>query len=263
MNKRNTSAFTLIELLVVIAIIAILAAILFPVFAQARAKAQQTVCLSNLAQLSLASQMYIQDYDQHFMGEWQDTKGGCNTWWPCQSSAYNAKLGWFTAPQTNLPLYGGNWAWELQPYTKNTQIMTCPATRTSGWNPPFPGRDQSSYIYNSDVGDGNWRMGRNEPALNISTIPQPASLIVFFEKGDTERVVEIQGWNGNGWNCTPTPPPPNPLHTWTCPVCYPDWLPPHNNGRNYAFADGHAKFAPDTAMWDSVHPASWYYFCQN
>src|SRR5579862_4890164 len=70
MNRRGftlrKTAFTLIELLVVIAIIAILAAILFPVFAQARAKARQTVCLSNEKQISLGIQMYLQDYDEQF-----------------------------------------------------------------------------------------------------------------------------------------------------------------------------------------------------
>ena len=62
--KFRNQAFTLIELLVVIAIIAILAAILFPVFAQAREKARQTSCLSNAKQIGLASQMYAQDYDE-------------------------------------------------------------------------------------------------------------------------------------------------------------------------------------------------------
>ncbi|NUQ70467.1 MAG: prepilin-type N-terminal cleavage/methylation domain-containing protein, partial [Chthonomonadales bacterium] len=63
---RKAHGFTLIELLVVIAIIAILAAILFPVFAQAREKARQTSCLSNMKQLMTSAMMYVQDYDEKF-----------------------------------------------------------------------------------------------------------------------------------------------------------------------------------------------------
>src|SRR5581483_3252291 len=69
--KRNMQGFTLIELLVVIAIIAILAAILFPVFAQAREKARAVSCLSNIKQFDLAVQMYIQDYDETLPGLFQ------------------------------------------------------------------------------------------------------------------------------------------------------------------------------------------------
>src|SRR6059036_2233853 len=82
-SPRSRAGFTLIELLVVIAIIAILAAILFPVFAQAREKARSASCQSNLKQLGLAIMMYKQDYDEHFpFGGWRPDfgKGGDGTW---------------------------------------------------------------------------------------------------------------------------------------------------------------------------------------
>lgn len=96
--------FTLIELLVVIAIIAILAAILFPVFARARSKARQASCLSNVKQLMVSVQMYAQDYDGGFPSRIDHSFGG------------------FTWPMDLLP-----------PYVKNTAIFTCPEAR-GGWS---------------------------------------------------------------------------------------------------------------------------------
>src|SRR5450432_2147417 len=96
----NRKGFTLIELLVVIAIIAILAAILFPVFAQAREKARQISCISNLKQLSLATIMYVQDYDESYGGGEHDNADGCKS------------IAW--------------WTDYIQPYIKNTQLKTCP-----------------------------------------------------------------------------------------------------------------------------------------
>ncbi|MBC7288325.1 MAG: DUF1559 domain-containing protein [Armatimonadetes bacterium] len=104
-------AFTLIELLVVIAIIAILAAILFPVFARAREKARQSSCLSNLKQLGLAFAMYTQDYDER---------------WPIMYWSG----GWQPA--------GIYWGGEIAPYVKNSQIFICPSTNHT----------VCSYIYN-------------------------------------------------------------------------------------------------------------------
>ena len=106
MRVKSPSAFTLIELLVVIAIIAILAAILFPVFAQAREKARQTTCLSNMRQIGLGFRMYTQDYDETF---------------PLVNISY-----WALQPG----MMRG-----VDPYIKNKQIWACPnfISRFTNW----------------------------------------------------------------------------------------------------------------------------------
>ncbi len=98
-------AFTLIELLVVIAIIAILAAILFPVFARAREKARQASCQSNLKQLMLAALMYCQDYDEVWIMRYYDV-----------APDWSLRIEWFEA---------------IEPYMKNQQILQCPSY--TGW----------------------------------------------------------------------------------------------------------------------------------
>jgi prepilin-type N-terminal cleavage/methylation domain-containing protein/prepilin-type processing-associated H-X9-DG protein len=111
MRKRG---FTLIELLVVIAIIAILAAILFPVFAQAREKARATSCLSNLKQIGLGAVMYAQDYDEVFPGSWQ--------WSPCAIQAHSPYI--LPAPIT---MAQAETQCQICPYVKNAQVFSCPS----------------------------------------------------------------------------------------------------------------------------------------
>src|SRR5690349_16000016 len=108
-HRHRHTGFTLIELLVVIAIIAILAAILFPVFAQPREKARAISCLSNEKQLATAGMMYTQDYDEQFI----------------PSAIYDNESG-----------PGQGWIWWqalIQPYTKNIGINHCPDSQTL-WN---------------------------------------------------------------------------------------------------------------------------------
>ena len=110
MDRRMRRGFTLIELLVVIAVIALIAAILFPVFAQAREKARQTACLSHHKQLGTALIMYTQDYDEMFPAE---RMGGVKT-----------------APD---PAAGFTWRWALQPYVKSEKIWVCPSITPRNW----------------------------------------------------------------------------------------------------------------------------------
>jgi prepilin-type N-terminal cleavage/methylation domain-containing protein len=115
MRTRN-SAFTLIELLVVIAIIAILAAILFPVFAQARERARAISCTSNIRQISTALKMYQQDYDEVMC-----TSGNLP---PQGDNAFNSRN---IDGQNLVRMLGGGFSWYLQPYIKNVQIFRCPS----------------------------------------------------------------------------------------------------------------------------------------
>jgi prepilin-type N-terminal cleavage/methylation domain-containing protein/prepilin-type processing-associated H-X9-DG protein len=135
--RRASRGFTLIELLVVIAIIAILAAILFPVFARAREKARQTSCLSNLKQIGLAHNMYAQDYDEMYL-----------------AGRYNG-----VCPFGHSHMDGGNdainnynsWTTHISPYVKNTQIFRCPSrqwsTCTSGTGNAYI---THAYLFNYD-----------------------------------------------------------------------------------------------------------------
>jgi prepilin-type N-terminal cleavage/methylation domain-containing protein/prepilin-type processing-associated H-X9-DG protein len=135
------TGFTLIELLVVIAIIAILAAILFPVFAQAREQARKTACLSNEKQIALAVSMYRQDWDSR----------GPFAGWP-----------------TTLLLYSQDWQFSIQPYLKNMQILRCPSDKS-----PYADRPVS-YLYNN-------MMAPNRLPVSEAQLNAPADVVMLWD----------------------------------------------------------------------------------
>ncbi len=158
--------FTLIELLVVIAIIAILASILFPVFARARENARRTTCLSNLKQLGLGMMQYTQDYDEKFPQP-HSTSGSYGNFQYFRPFPPNAVSG------TLNPAYDTTWAAVLLPYTKSPQIMSCPSQQSLDWytnTSTFAIKMPVSYTYNRLLA---WH--------KMSVMAQPTTLVMMHE----------------------------------------------------------------------------------
>jgi prepilin-type N-terminal cleavage/methylation domain-containing protein/prepilin-type processing-associated H-X9-DG protein len=222
-RRSRRCGFTLIELLVVIAIIAILAAILFPVFAQAREQARMSTCTSNFKQYSNAFMMYIQDYDE-------------------------------TLPMwcTDIPFRPGEltdttWDLLLQPYIKNFGVARCPsdpspahfffkdgtqiwrsytAPRNILWNP-------TTVRARCNGGDaGNPRDG--EYPMKLATVQQSADTLLMFEKN--------QGAEVNGW---PPPGNPHPTGSWNYADAFENFeqvaWERHGDRLNALFVDGHVR----------------------
>jgi len=251
--------FTLIELLVVIAIIAILAAILFPVFAQAREKARQTACINNSKQLGTGAAMYTQDNDEEYMELYRAVNNGGDSVWPSPevtNPATGQPYGWFTGPQFSLNQNGitGNWAFIIYPYVKNQGVYTCPDGAAT-WRPATR-TDSISYCYSNWIADGGQY---NYPALKLGAIKRPAETVLLWDDGKACWAAEMQGWNGDpgcGINNNYDP-------NGTCPMCYSDWYPRHNEGRVYIFCDGHSKMLKDKTMYIAINPSVWKPSCQN
>lgn len=231
--------FTLIELLVVIAIIAILAAILFPVFARARAKAQQTKCLSNLKQIGLAFQMYAQDHNELFPPAEVTGVG---------RMYINSTFGWYTyfamnpgAAQADDIIYLPSIAVivnSLHPYIRNYQLWFCDAdvwnNPSLGWSPPAFGSDaraqqgEVSYSYCTQ-----WNTSANGTAID-PICPDTWSALDITGNRPAEQCVMID----NG--------PLSGAPTFQFVV-------PHNGGSNVLFLDGHVNWTHQ-GNFTALHP---------
>jgi len=231
---KGRSGFTLIELLVVIAIIAILAAILFPVFAKAREKARAASCLSNIKQLNMSIQMYVGDYNEMFpKGGWQND-GGTSDW---QNS--------------------------VATYVRNEPVYWCPSARDihdvanpcwKDWN-----RTAVDYLFNNNLYQGR--------GVNQSEVVAPADCILLIEGHSDWGGGACRDWKGNNCNsvwCTEyTTFGDDPdLVTGDLSWAFREWgLPRHMDGGNVSFVDGHAKwyrFGWCSVMLEQVLPRNRY-----
>ena len=223
-HTSRKRAFTLIELLVVIAIIAILAAILFPVFARARENARRASCLSNLKQIGLGVMQYNQDYDGHYPPNFPRDTSNSNT-----SGSLHAILDTDTShPSGVFKVYHGatdhwqTWMDVIFPYVKSTQIFVCPSATASATAP--------SYGYSIAIGGyGGYCSNFGSTCtsytpLTESAINRPSEIIMIMDYNNVYS--DTTGpWNMN-----------NALTAGNTVVT------PHLEGGNRAFADGHVKW---------------------
>jgi prepilin-type N-terminal cleavage/methylation domain-containing protein/prepilin-type processing-associated H-X9-DG protein len=213
-------AFTLIELLVVIAIIAILAAILFPVFSQAKAAAKKTQCLSNQKQIGTGLYLYVQDSDDSLpMANYPGTYVGP----PFTAFSWHAGAG-----KGEL-----NWADLLQPYVKNYQLFKCPTDSTGKYSPggvPVPGELLSyalnAYFYRQPNGVARFALTGG----SMSEITTASSKIFIAEtaSNSTAELMRPDRWKAPDGSST---------------------FERHLGGANYVYADTHARYHKMPQWW--------------
>lgn len=209
-RRHRRWGFTLIEMLVVIAIIAILAAILFPVFAQAREKARQTACMSNSRQFAIATSMYVQDWSAHMF---------------------------FSFNRIGNPGY--RWMHMILPYMKAPAAYHCPSALA---RPPLASQRQV-YGYNWQYLGNSRLLAYGRGLTPDSAVLVPAATIAFADSAGSLSRMGTPDEGRAGYAIDP--PLPRPDSDWSG---YHDPGDPamvsgrHGGGANVAFCDGHAKW---------------------
>ena len=228
-GERSRRGFTLIELLVVIAIIAILAAILFPVFAQAREKARQASCASNLKQIGLGLLQYTQDYDEAITQSFYGSPGDSDA--------------------------GGNYKWmdAVYPYVKNEQVFTCPSD----------GASNARYVYHRNLSAGQTSINYGSYGLNgaygasgdsqtpprssgsptnrylvsLAQVEAPAATVWVTDNNNAPSPANPGGSQGFFWLSASS----HPVITSTRPRQLQNIVERHTEMTNVLFCDGHVK----------------------
>ena len=245
MSHQPRRGFTLIELLVVIAIISILAAILFPVFAQAREKARAIACMSNMKQIGLGVQMYIQDNDERLFFR------------PAKSAARVGSGRSGVVITDPIASAQAQWWNLLVPYAKSDGVFSCP---DDGMKPLSPDASNNNTIPRSYVASCT------AEDLSLAQVDDPTETIVITEKwgrvdngvGATGTSVNNETWmepfdgdecqagsdaSASGGCLDPQPGYPVGM------VKMANW---HQGGMNSAFFDGHAKWLRPVTIWQSA-----------